>query len=354
MKKMLWILAAAMLVLPLAANAADVRVVAPGGGWGLGGRQKAGMWKQMTYDTRCPAALCLLDEIYTKWSGKQNKAYAGAKAKVPRLAAADRKDPAKRKDYRARRAAAYKDAQVPLPVGQIKNILTPEQTEKLNSAAKVLADWSKWLTEYLAGFDKQLDAILGPAPAARGYWWYIAQQYSALDLLRKGASRLGDRLGLTDKQKAQLQQVFAQEQAELRAMNAPLAAVLGLDKNPKKHSAAVRSLVGEQALKIVTEKFARVVEAILTQDQRDKLTKAMAVVAERDKGLVASYVDYAAKVNNVLPAPARKPGAPIIMRAPGGGVHITLPRQKTGAAGGGRAIVIPGGAGGGVSITLPR
>lgn len=374
MKKVMWVVVIALFVLPLTANAGEVRVGAGGGGWDLGGQQKAGTWKQMTYDTRCPAPLCLLDrlsltddqqkvldEIYTEWSTKQSKAYADAKGKVPKLSAEDQKDPAKMKDYMARRTAAYKEAQVPMPIDQMKNVLTPEQTEKLNAASKVLADWSKWLTEYLAGFDKQLDAILGPAPAERDYWY--AWKYTALDNYLKGASNLGDRLGLTKEQEAALHKAHSEYQNEVNAMVAPANAALNAQKDPKDYARAIQSMLYAECQKIAGEKLRLAIEKLLTQDQRDKLAKAAGVVAERDKGLVASYADYAAKINTALPAPARKPGDPIIMRGPGGGIQVMMPpghKPGIGELGerkvinvGGGAVVLPGQkAGGGGTVIV--
>jgi hypothetical protein len=201
--------------------------------------------------------------------------------------------------------------------------------------AKVLGDWNKWFTEYLAKYNKQLDVILGAAPADDGQW-AVWSKYYMFDTYAKGAASIAPRLGLTKEQDEAIQKLFAETQAEVRALNAPLGAAVRADQSGKGNAQALWGAIGQKCADLTNERFRQGLDKILTQDQRDKLTVACGLLDERNKGMAAPYAEFAAKISKIAPLAQRKADAPYIMQAPGGGVNIILPGaglQKTGAPG---------------------
>lgn len=247
----------------------------------------------------------VLGEVYSEYTTRQRKAYAGIRAKLPRLSREDWRDPEKRAAYTKEYRELMKTQKATISVEAVANVLTPDQLGKILSANELCANWQKWVVEYLIGTGNELDGVLGPEPAE-----VDAAKRALLARLAyyiKGGALLY-RLGLTKEQHAELEKLAGEARAQRSAVGAMTRLSLAGDKLTPGQASAARSAIFAKAYQQIRERHAARAEGLLTQVQKDKLAKAAAIIDSRDKEIATRFIDYITKVDKILPAPRRKAG----------------------------------------------
>jgi len=241
----------------------------------------------------------VLGQVAAEWYKKRGEAGKALAGKLPKMSAADWKDPEKRKAYYRKREELTAEMKIGPPVDQVKAVLTIEQLDKIEGANQIIAAWSKWVQETVPAYENRLADAVGPAPekATHGTRYFYARLEKALP----GATLLG-RLGLPEETTKELRKVagwgFAPESAARR--RAALELLKG-QKVPARSATAVRSAVmgGKRGRR--TEKARQAVKGLLTADQAQRLAKGAAIVKERDEAVARKYAECVAKLNKVLP-----------------------------------------------------
>lgn len=300
MKKIVVLAVMAILAVSMSADAANRR--------GRGRRTRAS-WRSLS--NQLPGAYGLLDrlglsdqqkkvltEIDKEWGTARRKAFGAVRGQLPKMSREDWRNAEKARAFRAKWTELRAKVNVPAPVDQVSNVLSPEQLGKIMQANEVVGEWNKWLADHLAKYSKRLDGILGPEVAdyAGG-----RQVSGALNGYAKGAAQLASRLKLTQDQTTALQEVGKQRFAEYRATTTPLPAMLRAGKVQASYVNPIRTLVNREAWNQVDETSRKAVDGALTAAQRSGLAKAMPVLEERDKGIYVGYVLYLDKLAKILP-----------------------------------------------------
>ena len=246
----------------------------------------------------------VLDETYKDWSGKWRSAATEAAKGLPALSQQDRKDPRKVRAYRQKRWLVWQKSQPTPPVELVSDVLTPEQLGKVLAANQVVAGWNKWLKEHLPAYEKRLDEILGAKPddVAPGE----ERAYRNLEDYLPGAALLG-RLGIGDKEKAKLQAMGRRQTADYGRVVGPLGPALRAATLSNDETYAVRHAVERKRWPDVKQARAAEIEALLTEEQKAKLSKALAVAKERDAAVAERYKQYVAELEKLLVRPKPKP-----------------------------------------------
>lgn len=301
MKKIVVLVAMAILAVPMSADAAARR----------GGRVRGNQpsWKSLA--SQLPGAYALLDriglsdqqkkvlgEVDKEWGTARRKAFGAVRGQLPRMSREDWGNAEKARAYRAKLNELRAKANVPAPVDQVSNVLSPEQLGKIMRANEVVGEWNKWLAEHLAKYSKKLDGILGPEVAdyAGG-----RQVSGALNGYAKGAAQLASRLKLTQDQTTALQEVGKQRFAQYQATTTPLPGMLRAAKVQASYLNPIQNLVSREAWGQVDETSRKAVEGALTAAQRNGVAKAMPVLEERDKGIYVGYLLHLDKLAKILP-----------------------------------------------------
>ena len=287
----------------------------PLGAWAVEGaaaqERYVGAWRSLAY--QLPGAyrfidrLALteeqqkaLDKVQKDWAAQRQEAYGAAMKDFPPLSAEDQKDPQKVKEYYAKRTDVLKAAQVPPPVDYVHDILTEDQLNKISEARKVMEGWERWLAQNLGEYDRKLDGILGPAPEdPTGTKQYTYQMFSGFVA---GGSLLG-RLRLTPAQDAALQEIRKQYYSEYGSLWAPLGQPPAGGVVSYQQMNAVRAAIATKGWAELKEKYRILVDRLLTEEQRERLAKALAATEERDEAVWKRYSQYVADLSAILPVP---------------------------------------------------
>jgi Spy/CpxP family protein refolding chaperone len=270
-------------------------------------------WRPMVY--QLPGAYRFLDrldlteaqqaalaKIYSDWQTQRRELYAKVLSTVPALTDADRKDPAKVKKYYEQRREVYQNAQMPLPIALINDILSEAQLGKIAQAGKITDAWKTWLVEHIAAYEKKLEKVLGsPQPLED----QTRRQYHIFGNILDGAALLG-RLKMTDQQVAKLNGLRMKYFSDVNSIVAPITQVLrDAEINPTVAN-ELRKTVNEKARVQAAEELRSQLDAILTESQQEQLGEAQKIVAERDQAIWERYVQFLAALEEVLPSNSRK------------------------------------------------
>ncbi len=240
----------------------------------------------------------LLDEITGEWSVKRAQAMEKVRKEMPMP-----EDAAGRMNYYSKFREAVEKASGPPPVDRIREVLTIEQLDKLDEAEQAIKAWHEWLRAELPKYEAKLNEILGPAPKdvppAELY------RYHALASVHEGTA-LFYRIGLSEKQRAAL--------ASLRRLPfnySWFATSLEGTGLAQEQVLMVTGIVNAAARRVASDAAVREkIDQLLTDEQKAKLTKALAVVQERDGAIAERYATLDEKLGTLLPfpAPAAAPG----------------------------------------------
>ena len=245
-----------------------------------------------------------LGAIWDEWWKKVRTAVASPRTQVPPLTGADAQDPDKQRARQAQRGALIAQELGKFPVDKLAEVLTPEQAAKIAEMDKVAADWVKWLDEYIAGYEKKLDAAVGPAaPAGEAG---DPARYGLFDSYAKGASSLARRLGLTKEQDAALETLQKEKSGSVVALYGRLAPLFHSDKGWDTQLNETRQAMVRLGGDAQNDGLRQALEKLLTDDQRNRIARARPILEERDKGLWDKWKEHAAAADKVLPR-AKKP-----------------------------------------------
>lgn len=258
-----------------------------------------------------------LDKVLADWSARQADALKEVPKRMPMLSLENQRDPAKMKEWYAKRTALLAELKAGPPIDEINALLTAEQRAKVDGVNAACKEWRAGAREEMEKARKELERVLGPEPAKKAAGGALSVWGAGLSL-REGP--LIERLGLTAEQVTKLEELARtggwtwDERAQaLRAPTSELTAGLGY-VHPV--WAVAREVMREETRKLLRERVAEV----LTPQQRAKFEKAAPIAEERDRAVWEKFRELETKVDGLLPRKEEKFEFPaVIVHPPGEG-----------------------------------
>lgn len=244
-----------------------------------------------------------LAKIYSDWTAERRDAYREIAANLPQLSAEERKDPEKLKAYMARYTELYKAAQVAPSIELVEDVLSDVQLAKIREATRVIEEWEHWLAEHMAQYTKALDQLLGPVPIFEAQGAGQPFIFRTYESFVKGGELFG-RLGLSSAQTEELKSLWGRYQAEYGSLLTPLGQQPSESPVPLQQQMEARRVIAAKAQETIRDKYRKLVMEILTPQQRELFTKALALIEERDKALWGHYERYVLDLSAILPVPS--------------------------------------------------
>ena len=233
----------------------------------------------------------VLSEIHARYTEKKQAATREITAQLPRLTKEDYGDPEKRKALAAKYAELSKKFKAAPPVDEVKQVLTPEQLEKIQGADKLVTEWQGWLVGHMAKCEERLTKEIGPMPEKRRFVYAGSE--------RRGASVQLSSLALTDTQLAGIRQALKARPPADRGLS-PHGLVARIDKLTPAQANAVRTALFTAALDRAKASRRAWVDKILTEEQRSLLAKGFAILEERDAEIGKRFQKLSADIEKLF------------------------------------------------------